>query len=106
MLNQPLGNDPSHALIRLADALAALEAQCESERVGKIVQIGSNELFGGLACRGTMLVRGSQPGAVAGSHRRRRLRGRLRASRHVASDLLIMINKPFDVGDEVEVGGA
>ena len=39
MLDQPLGDNLGHDFVCIVDALAALKAQCESERVGKIARI-------------------------------------------------------------------
>jgi len=51
---------------------------------------------------------GNQPGSAARGHRRGWLRGSFALQgtlSNFASGLLIMVNKPFDIGDRVTVGG-
>src|SRR5271165_4104653 len=43
-LPEPLGDDLRHDLIRVVDALAALVAQGEGERVGDVGRVGGREL--------------------------------------------------------------
>jgi hypothetical protein len=44
LLGQPLGADLGHDLVGVVDALAALEAQREGERIGEVLRVGRCQL--------------------------------------------------------------
>src|SRR5208283_495191 len=46
MLNKPLSDDLGHDLVRVVDALPALEAQREGDRIGEVGRVGGRELVG------------------------------------------------------------
>jgi hypothetical protein len=52
--DQALGDDRRHEFIGVVDALAALKAQCERERVGDVFSCGRREPFGRVGHRGSI----------------------------------------------------